>query len=222
MKKKILLMIMALTVTMTTPVSAGTWSNRVDSGGNSLSEPVAAGTDAFGGTFAGGASDSSSGQVLIKAEVESSYSVTVPAVLTLNDTGTSPDVTAFDKIFSGSGTIGCYGNITPTKKVLVSVNKSFDMINKSGASVIDTVETAISFTNGDDRVDPLDSSITYSDISFVKLVSGASLAGTGEIEIGSDSAHSASATLTAVTGEMAKAGSYDGTVTISFQLTDKT
>ncbi|MBO4903778.1 MAG: hypothetical protein J5367_00995 [Lachnospiraceae bacterium] len=220
MRKKFIafLTIVAMMVTTATPVAAGTWTDRKDAEGNTLSEPVAAGTDAYGGLYSGGSTDSSSGQVLVKASIDSSYSVTVPAILTLNDEGTSPDVTAFDNIFSGAGTIGCYGNIISTKKVLVSVNKTFDMVNRDGASVVDTVATAVEFTNGVDRTV---SSDTYSDISFVKLPSGGSLAASGEVEIGSDSAHAASATLTAVTGQMAKAGSYSGTVTISFQLADR-
>ena len=220
MRKKLIafLTIVAMMVTTATPVAAGTWTDRKDAEGNTLSEPVAAGTDAYGGLYSGGSTDSSSGQVLVKASIDSSYSVTVPAILTLNDEGTSPDVTAFDNIFSGAGTIGCYGNIISTKKVLVSVNKTFDMVNRDGASVVDTVATAVEFTNGVDRTV---SSDTYSDISFVKLPSGGSLAASGEVEIGSDSAHAASATLTAVTGQMAKAGSYSGTVTISFQLADR-
>ncbi len=220
MKKKILsfLVIVAMMVTTATPVFAGTWTNRQDSSGNTLSEPVAAGTDAYGGSYSGGASDSSSGQVLVKAEIESSYSVTVPAVLTLNDEGNSPDVTAFDNVFSGSGNIGCYGNITTSKKVLVSVNKTFNMVNKDGADVIDTVATAVAFVNGVDRTV---SSDTFSDISFVKLASGGSLAASGEVEIGVDSSHAATATMTAVTGTLAKAGAYNGTITVDFQLTDR-
>ena len=230
-------MTMALVVAMACPVMAadnGVWTNQKEADGVTAYDPLTSSSGPYGGTFTYNTSGTgtSSGQVLVRATIDSSYTITVPAAITLYDDGTNGgDPTGNDDLFNGQGAIGCFGNITSDKNIRVSLTKNFNMENKIGSDVVGTVATTVGFldehetTATDLGVDATrevsGSNVAFSDFYFVKLPStGLTTLQNGEREIGTE-ASPASKTFQASTAAMTKAGSYSGNISVQFGLIDR-
>ncbi len=122
MKKKVLSLFMTavLTIAMTVPTFAGTWSDMKNANGTDYtgSETQPSSTGPYGGTFTydGSGSDSSTGYTRVTAFLGSSYSVVVPATLALTKVA-SPENNTYN--YEGNFDLYCYGSLLPTEKIEV-------------------------------------------------------------------------------------------------------
>lgn len=143
--------------------------------------------------FAGTYTEDGTAQTEVTAELSSSYSVIVPAAISLSD----PDK---DSVYTADYTVGAKGNINVLKKVTITPTAgTFTMTGNNGKSVTASVTQNITeWVNttpgsGQKKITDVEASGTYQDYSIT----------TGSV----------SATITL-------AGSYSGNIDFSFALGD--
>lgn len=144
-------------------------------------------TYAANSEYPGSASDTQS--CLVSAEVGSSYSVSIPAALTLAKSGATTT-------YTGTYNVGVKGNIAADKKVTLKPNAaSFTMTDTTDGTNTATASVAQTKTNWMNTISNASTDSVIGDTSY------ATISGT-------------------VSVDLPVAGSYSGTMTFAYSITD--